>query len=508
MSASTQSTPSKVNARKRSLSELDLQQPDMRIHHDKMDFINLTTHSGNFFADPIPLKWEEEDPELRGPVVATTQHPMQRNAIGAHSGSYCIYKALAVACGKLDPNYLPKLHMTRPVFNIGPFPTWHDRTKIATMDPWGHMVTDVFGAYIRKGYDVRPTIAVTKAHIELPEVKEALRVGRLKPDGKILNAEGQAFVSKAAVEPVWYLPEIARRFGCTELALRETLFKETNMMYPELVTRPDLHVFLPPIGGLTIYIFGDPDTIADESVPLTVRVHDECNGSDVFGSDICTCRPYLTHAIEECVRTAQQGGAGVVIYYRKEGRSLGEVTKYLVYNMRKRQEGGDTAAMYFNCTEQVAGIQDTRFQALMPDPLHWLGITRIHRFISMSDMKYQAIVSTGIRIDERVEIPPELVPRDAHVEITAKVFVGYHSGAAYAEVNEVSAVVLTCSRVRVWLGLGFRVIVWVRVRCVVPRDAHVEITAKVFVGYHSGGGRRCQRGERCHRMYGGFRVSG
>jgi GTP cyclohydrolase II len=124
---------------------------------------------------------------------------------------------------------------------------------------------------------------------------------------------------------VWYLPEIARRFGCTEIVLRETLFKETNMMYPELVTRPDLKVFLPPIGGLTIYIFGDPATIPDESVPLTVRVHDECNGSDVFGSDICTCRPYLTHAIEECIRTAQQGGAGVVIYYRKEGRSLGEV---------------------------------------------------------------------------------------------------------------------------------------------------------------------------------------
>lgn len=42
-------------------------------------------------------------------------------------------------------------------------------------------------------------------------------------------------------------------------------------------------MFLPPIGGLTIYIFGDPALIPDEDVPLTVRVHDECNGSDVFG---------------------------------------------------------------------------------------------------------------------------------------------------------------------------------------------------------------------------------
>ncbi|CAM9246106.1 unnamed protein product, partial [Phaeothamnion confervicola] len=412
--ASHQASPNK-RRRKLSVTEEDLAVPDNRKEH--VAYLNLTTHDASFFADPIPLSWGEDDPEKRGPIVATTRHPMQRNAIGAHSGSYCIYKALAVACGKLDPNYIPKLVMTAPVVDIGPFPQWGDVHKIATMDPWGHLVTEVHEPYLKKGYDIRPTIAVTKAHIDLPEVKEALRLGRLKPDGRVLAADDQAFISKCAVEPVWFLPEVARRFGVPEMELRETLFAETNMMYPELITRPDLKVFLPPIGGLTIYIFGDPATIPDENVSLTVRVHDECNGSDVFGSDICTCRPYLTHAIEECIKTAQTGGAGVCIYYRKEGRSLGEVTKYLVYNMRKRQEGGDTAAQYFNCTEQVAGIQDTRFQAMMPDPLHWLGITKIHRFISMSDMKYDAITSSGIKIVERVAIPPELVPKDAqHVD--------------------------------------------------------------------------------------------
>lgn len=34
------------------------------------------------------------------------------------------------------------------------------------------------------------------------------------------------------------------------------------------------------------------------------------------------------YAIEECVRCAQRGGVGVVVYFRKEGRALGEVTKY------------------------------------------------------------------------------------------------------------------------------------------------------------------------------------
>ena len=32
---------------------------------------------------------------------------------------------------------------------------------------------------------------------------------------------------------------------------------------------------------------------------------------------------------------------------------------------------------------------------MMPDALLWLGVTKIDRFISMSDMKYDAIVATG-----------------------------------------------------------------------------------------------------------------
>lgn len=53
---------------------------------------------------------------------------------------------------------------------------------------------------------------------------------------------------------------------------------------------------------------------------------------------------------------------GVIVYFRKEGRALGEVTKYLVYNRRKRQEGGDRAEQYFMCTTHVAGMEDSRFQ--------------------------------------------------------------------------------------------------------------------------------------------------
>lgn len=81
---------------------------------------------------------------------------------------------------------------------------------------------------------------------------------------------------------------------------------------------------------------------------------------------------------------------------RKEGRALGEVTKYLVYNARKRE--GDSAAKYFERTENVAGVKDMRFQGLMPDVLHWLGITKIDRFMSMSNMKHDAIIDAGIQV--------------------------------------------------------------------------------------------------------------
>lgn len=54
----------------------------------------------------------------------------------------------------------------------------------------------------------------------------------------------------------------------------------------------------------------------------------------------------------------------------------------VVYNARKR--GEDRASDYFKRTENVAGVKDMRFQALMPDILHWLGITKIDRMLSMS----------------------------------------------------------------------------------------------------------------------------
>ena len=210
--------------------------------------------------------------------------------------------------------------------------------------------------------------------------------------------------------------------------LRRTLFEQTGGMFPELVTRPDSQVFLPPIGGITVYLFGDVDQARptpkrrSPAASMTNATAPTCSAPTSAPAGLISCT-----ASRNARASAQEGGLGIIVYNRKEGRALGEVTKFLVYNARKRQEGGDAAAAYFERTECVAGVQDTRFQELMPDVIHWLGITRIDRFVSMSEHEIRRDGrAPAIEIVERVPIPDELIPADAHVEMDAKKAAGYY----------------------------------------------------------------------------------
>ena len=146
------------------------------------------------------------------------------------------------------------------------------------------------------------------------------------------------------------------------------------------------------------------------------------------------------YGIEDAARTAQRGGVGIIVYYRKEGRALGEVTKFLVYNARKRPEGGDTAATSFHRTQCVAGVGDARFQELMPDILQFFGIQKIHNLHSMSNMKYDAIVGSGIEVVNRISIPADLIPQDAQVEIEAKKAAGYFTPETVMSKDELKKV--------------------------------------------------------------------
>lgn len=358
----------------------------MSLHPATRHLIKLTTHPSNFGIDPEPLNWGARDPKARGPVVATVSRPGRRNAIGVHSGTYSVYRAVALAVQAAPVDFRPDFTNTLPPVTIGPFESWFDPTAIVSLDPFGHIPQHIFKDRIADGsLDIRPTIAVTKSHLDLPEIIAAIRSGALVADGTIIEHTGGVVTTKAAVEPVWNLAKVAMRFGCEETRLRRVLYEHTGGMFPELVTRslphlatppppqfvnrppaalpprPDLKIFLPPINGVTIYIVGAVESIPDLSKPLVVRLHDESADSvccpalishliffaflahlcgtqtkDIFAADASTCRPYLIHGIVECVKAAQAGGAGLVVYSRQEGNALGEVAKFLVHNARKK----------------------------------------------------------------------------------------------------------------------------------------------------------------------------
>jgi GTP cyclohydrolase II len=340
---------------------------------------------------------------------------------GPYGGCHASYWALAEVKHNIDLHKHIRTNTENPLHNPDiDFVLKHPRVRarwneIVSLNPYGM-------------YSTKPTISGTKGTMRIDELRD------VKVDGKVVNEDGSINIVKAAIDAVWNLPGMAKRLNLSEDAIRASLIK--YFKYPALQDK-SIKVFLPQIGGTTVYFFGDLKKLVDESTEVAVRVHDECNGSDVFGTDICTCRPYLMFSIQGAVECAQRGGVGVVVYYRKEGRALGEVTKFRVYNARKNQQGGDRPEMYFYQTEAIAGIRDARFQEIMPDPLLLFGITRIDWLMSMSSDKYDAIVNAGIHVMQRISLPDEYVPEGASVEIVAKIASGYHTEKIdAAEINE------------------------------------------------------------------------
>jgi len=64
---------------------------------NKPGHIRLTSHPPTTDAELLTIHWGARDTTERGPVVGTTTNRLHRNVIGTHSGSYGVYRALAVA---------------------------------------------------------------------------------------------------------------------------------------------------------------------------------------------------------------------------------------------------------------------------------------------------------------------------------------------------------------------------------------------------------------------------
>ena len=149
---------------------------------NRPDHIRLTSHPEPGGKLRFPIKWGAATARERGPVIGTVSRPGDRNVIGSHGGSYALYRALAVSSGALDPIRRPDLTNTYPAATVGPFEQWCDPRRIVSLDPWGHLAADSFKTEIAEGIDIRPSIAITKARLDLHEMQQAVTMGRLKAD--------------------------------------------------------------------------------------------------------------------------------------------------------------------------------------------------------------------------------------------------------------------------------------------------------------------------------------
>src|SRR6202041_2047585 len=104
--------------------------------------IRLTSHPGNRGPALVPMRWGAATAAERGPVVASPAEPRHRNAIGSYSGSYAIYRALAVATGALAYDHRPDFTDTAPVVVVPPRAPWADPPKNRSPRARGHL----FGA--------------------------------------------------------------------------------------------------------------------------------------------------------------------------------------------------------------------------------------------------------------------------------------------------------------------------------------------------------------------------
>ena len=152
-----------------------------------------------------------------GRSSAPSSRPADRNVIGAHGGSYALYRALAVSSGALDPIRRPDLTNTHPGRDDRPVPAMvASRARSSRSIP---------GAIWSRRISARRSPRASTSARRIADHQGAARPARDPRRDRGRPAQGRrrrsctrtasVSVTKIAIDPVWYLPGIAERFGVT-----------------------------------------------------------------------------------------------------------------------------------------------------------------------------------------------------------------------------------------------------------------------------------------------------
>ncbi len=134
---------------------------------------------------------------------------------------------------------------------------------------------------------------------------------------------------------------------------------------------------------------------SSEREPL-VRLHSECLTGDILGSLKCDCGPQLDAGLAAMADQADQGGWGILLYMRQEGRGIGLVNKLRAY--RLQDQGFDTV----DANQRLGLPDEARDFPLAARMLDLLG-TKAIRLMTNNPKKVAALEAAGITITERVQ---------------------------------------------------------------------------------------------------------
>jgi GTP cyclohydrolase II/3,4-dihydroxy 2-butanone 4-phosphate synthase/GTP cyclohydrolase II len=136
-----------------------------------------------------------------------------------------------------------------------------------------------------------------------------------------------------------------------------------------------------------------------EGVP--VRIHSECLTSEVFGSLKCDCRQQLDRALDFIT----QGGLGVVLYLRQEGRGIGLGNKIKAYALQAK--GLDT----YEANRQLGFADDLRTYDIAAEMLRNLDVRSVD-LITNNPLKIAGMVEEGVPVRRRIPSRTEHNPHN------------------------------------------------------------------------------------------------
>jgi len=137
-----------------------------------------------------------------------------------------------------------------------------------------------------------------------------------------------------------------------------------------------------------------------DRAPL-VRLHSECLTGDILGSLKCDCGPQLDAALRAMAVEAGQGGWGVLLYLRQEGRGIGLINKLRAYELQ--DQGFDTV----DANNRLGLPTEARDFPVAARMLELLGVRRV-RLMTNNPAKVAALGAAGVTVAERVphQLPP------------------------------------------------------------------------------------------------------